>query len=413
MKSGIVKGVQTMKKYHSIGFLLFLIGLCLFVISCGKETTPEGEIDKMVEENQIKEEPKMDIQKQAFGQMPDGQKVDLYVLTNGKGLSAKIMTYGATLVSLGVPDRNGDIDDITLGCDSLEGYMTASPYFGSTVGRYANRIAKGKFTLEGVEYTLATNNEENHLHGGIKGFDKVLWQAEPFREEKMVGVKFVYFSKDGEEGYPGNLACTMTYMMNDKNELNIIYEAETDKATPVNLTHHSYFNLAGQGEGNILSHELLLDANKYTPVDAGLIPTGEIRDVADSPMDFTTPHTIGERIDQVEGGYDHNFVLRSGGGALALAARVYEPKTGRIMEIYTTEPGIQFYSGNFLDGTITGKAGTVYKQHYGFCLEPQHFPDSPNRPNFPSAILEPGAKYLSRITLKFSVNSGTGYPFTN
>jgi len=395
MKSGIVKGVQTMKKYHSIGFLLFLIGLCLLLISCGKEKTSE-------EADQMKEEPKMDIQKQAFGQMPDGQKVDLYVLTNGKGLSAKIMTYGATLVSLGVPDRNGDIDDITLGCDSLEGYMTASPYFGSTVGRYANRIGKGKFTLEGVEYTLATNNGENHLHGGIKGFDKVLWQAEPFREEKMVGVKFVYFSKDGEEGYPGNLACTVTYMMTENDELKITYEAETDKASPVNLTHHSYFNLAGQGEGDILSHELMVDADKYTPVDAGLIPTGEIRNVADSPMDFTTPHSIGERIDQVEGGYDHNFVLRRGGGALALAAQIYEPETGRVMEIHTTEPGIQFYSGNFLDGTITGKAGKVYNQHCGFCLEPQHFPDSPNKPNFPSTILEPGAKYLSRTVFKFS-----------
>lgn len=358
----------------------------------------------MAEENQMKEDAKMDIQKHDFGQLSDGQKVNIYVLTNGKGLSAKIMTYGATLVSLGVPDRNGDITDVTLGCDSLEGYMAASPYFGSTVGRYANRIAKGKFTLEGVEYTLATNNGENHLHGGIKGFDKVLWQAEPFKEEKAVGVKFVYFSKDGEEGYPGNLACTVTYRMNEDNELKITYEAETDKATPVNLTHHSYFNLAGQGEGDILSHELMLEADKYTPVDAGLIPTGEIRDVADSPMDFKTPHAIGERIDQVEGGYDHNFVLRSGGGSLGLAARVYEPESGRVMEIFTTEPGIQFYSGNFLDGTITGKEGKVYNQHYGFCLEPQHFPDSPNKPNFPSTILQPGAKYLSITLFKFSVN---------
>jgi aldose 1-epimerase len=352
----------------------------------------------------MKEDAIMDIQKHAFGQLPDGQKVDLYALTNGKGLSAKIMNYGATLVSLGIPDRNGNIADITLGCDSLEGYMAASPYFGSTVGRYANRIAKGKFSLDGVEYTLATNNGENHLHGGIKGFDKVLWQAEPFKEEKAVGVKFVYFSKDGEEGYPGNLACTVTYRMTGDNELKITYEAETDKATPVNLTHHSYFNLAGQGEGDILSHELMLEADKYTPVDAGLIPTGEIRDVADSPMDFTIPHAIGERIGQVEGGYDHNFVLRSGGGSLGLAARVYEPESGRVMEIFTTEPGIQFYSGNFLDGTITGKEGKVYNQHYGFCLEPQHFPDSPNKPNFPSTILQPGAKYLSITLFKFSVN---------
>jgi aldose 1-epimerase len=394
-----------MVKKHHVFFLLFLIGLSGFTISCGEKTKSVGEVDQMAEENQTKEEPKMEIQKQAFGQMPDGQKVDLYILTNGTGLSAKLMTYGATLVSLGVPDRKGDIADITLGCDSLESYMAASPYFGSTVGRYANRIAKGIFTLEGVEYTLATNNGENHLHGGIKGFDKVLWQAEPFKQEGMVGVKFVYFSKDGEEGYPGNLACAVTYMLTDKDELKITYEAETDKATPVNLTHHSYFNLAGQGEGDILSHELMIVADKFTPVDAGLIPTGEIQDVAGSPMDFSTPHIIGERIDQVEGGYDHNYVLMSGGGELVFAARVYESKTGRVMEIHTTEPGIQFYSGNFLDGSITGKAGKMYHQHYGFCLEPQHFPDSPNKPGFPSTILQPGAKYLSRTVFKFSTHS--------
>lgn len=356
----------------------------------------------MTEEKQATEDQGAGILKQSFGAMPSGENVDLYVLTNKKGLQARIMTYGATLVSLSVPDRNGEFGDITLGCDSLEGYMAASPYFGSTVGRYANRIAKGRFTLEGVEYTLATNNGENHLHGGIKGFDKVLWLAEPFKEDDSVGVKFVYFSKDGEEGYPGNLACKVTYVLNDNDELRITYEAETDKATPVNLTHHSYFNLAGQGEGDILSHELMIAADAYTPVDTGLIPTGEIRNVAGTPMDFRTPHTIGERIAQVEGGYDHNFVLRSGGGDLMLAARVAEPGSGRVMEIHTTEPGIQFYSGNFLDGTITGKAGKVYEKHYGFCLEPQHFPDSPNKPNFPSTILQPGAKYLCVTLFKFT-----------
>lgn len=390
-----------MKKFPWICLIFFLISLCLLLIFCGKKTTSEGETDQPAENKQMKEAPKMDIQKQSFGQVPDGQQVDLYVLTNGNGLTAKVMTYGANLVSLGVPDRNGDVADITLGCDSIEGYMTASPYFGSTVGRYANRIAKGKFTLDGVEYSLATNNGENHLHGGIKGFDKVLWQAEPLRQEKAVGVKFVYFSKDGEEGYPGNLACAVTYILTADNELRITYEAETDKATPVNLSHHSYFNLAGQGEGDILAHELMLAADEYTPVDAGLIPTGEIKAVDGTPMDFTTAHTIGERIDQVEGGYDHNFVLRSGGGELALAARVHDPESGRTMEIHTTEPGIQFYSGNFLDGTVTGKEGKVYNQHFGFCLEPQHFPDSPNKPNFPSAILNPGAKYLSRTVFKF------------
>jgi len=386
-----------MKKFHSILFLCVLSGSLMLFFSCGKKTATEEEI------SQMKEEPKMDVQRQEFGQLPDGQLVDLYVLTNGNGMEARIMTYGATLVSLSVPDKEGNFADITLGCDSLEGYLAASPYFGATVGRYANRIAKGKFILDGVEYTLAANNGENHLHGGSKGYDKVLWQAGTIRRENEVGAKFVYLSKDDEEGYPGNLNCAVTYMLTDRDELKIGYEAETDKPTPVNLTHHSYFNLAGQGNGYILDHELMLNADQYTPVDAGLIPTGEIRDVAGTPMDFTIPHTIGERIAQVEGGYDHNFVLRSGGGELELAARVSEPRSGRIMEVYTTEPGIQFYSGNFLDGSITGKAGKVYYKHYGFCLEPQHFPDSPNKPDFPSAILRPGETYQTQTTLKFSI----------
>jgi len=366
------------------------------IFSCKKKTaaTEEGE--------QMETKAQMEVQKQECGQLPDGQNVDLYVLMNASGLRARVMTYGATLVSLEVPGRDGNFADITLGCDSLEGYLLASPYFGSIVGRYANRIAKGKFTLDGVEYTLAQNNGENHLHGGIQGFDKVIWDAEPVKVEEARGVKFVYLSKDGEEGYPGNLTCTVTYLLTDNDELRISYEAETDKATPVNLTHHSYFNLAGQGNGDVLDHELTLNADKYTPVDEGLIPTGEIRSVTDSPMDFTTPHTIGERIDQVEGGYDHNFVLRGGGGTLILAARVYEPESGRVMEIRTTEPGIQFYSGNFLDGSITGKAGKVYHKHYGFCLEPQHFPDSPNKPNFPSTILRPGDRYMSLTVFKFT-----------
>jgi aldose 1-epimerase len=390
------KGDRSMKKLHSAPFLIFVIGLTMLAFSCGKKTASEEEMSQMEEES------KMDIQRLEFGQLPDGQTVDLYVLTNGNRMEARLITYGATLVSLSVPDREGNFADVTLGFDSLDGYLAAPPYFGATVGRYANRIAKGRFTLDGIEYILATNNGENHLHGGIKGFDKVLWQAGTVRQEDGVGVKFVYLSKDGEEGYPGNLNCTVTYMLTDKDELKINYEAKTDKPTPVNLTHHSYFNLAGQGNGDILGHELMINADQYTPVDAGLIPTGEIRDVAGTPMDFTTPHTIGERIAQVEGGYDHNFVLRSGGGELALAARVHEPQYGRIMEVYTTEPGIQFYSGNFLDGSITGKGGKVYYQHYGFCLEPQHFPDSPNKPNFPSTILRPGDTYQSQTVFKFS-----------
>jgi len=342
----------------------------------------------------------MNVQKQPFGRTPEGTAVEIYALTNDKGLKARVMTYGATLVSLEVPDRTGKPGDIVLGYEALDGYIKNSPYFGSTVGRYGNRIAKGKFTLDGATYRLATNNGENHLHGGIKGFDKVVWKAEPARGDGDVGVKFSYLSKDGEEAYPGNLAVTVVYSLTNANELRISYEATTDKATPVNLTHHSYFNLAGGGD--VLGHELTINAEGYTPVDAGLIPTGEIRPVKDSPFDFTTPHSIGERIAQVEGGYDHNFVLRGGGGMIDLAVRVYEPKSGRIMEISTTEPGLQFYSGNFLDGTITGKGGKACLKHYGFCLETQHFPDSPNKPIFPSTILRPGAVYKSLTIHKFS-----------
>jgi aldose 1-epimerase len=342
----------------------------------------------------------MNIVKQPFGQLPDGTAVEIYTLTNDKGITARLMTFGATLVSLEVPDRAGTPGDVILGYDSLDGYAKNNPYFGSIVGRYGNRIAKGRFTLDGVTYTLATNNGENHLHGGIKGYDKVVWKAEPVRGDGEVGVKFRYLSPDGEEGYPGNLNIAVTYTLTDRDELKIGYEATTDKATPVNLTNHAYFNLAG--EGDILGHELMINADAYTPVDAGLIPTGEIRPVKDTPFDFTAPHTIGERIAQVEGGYDHNFVLRGGGGSLDLAVRVVEPVTGRIMEISTTEPGLQFYSGNFLDGTIIGKSGRAYDKHAGFCLETQHFPDSPNEPDFPSTILRPGAVYKTLTVLKFS-----------
>ncbi|HCS49393.1 MAG: galactose mutarotase [Candidatus Aminicenantes bacterium RBG_19FT_COMBO_58_17] len=342
----------------------------------------------------------MNVQKQPFGETPDGTAVEIYTLTNDKGFKARVTTYGATLVSLEVPDRTGKLGDIVLGYDGLDGYIKNNPYFGSIVGRYGNRIAKGLFSLDGASYRLATNNGENHLHGGIKGYDKVVWKAEAVRETGVIGVKFSYLSRDGEEGYPGNLNLTVIYTLTNDNELKISYLATTDKATPVNLTHHSYFNLAG--EGDVLAHELTINADAYTPVDAGLIPTGETRPVKASPFDFTTPHTIGKRIAQVEGGYDHNFVLRSGGGMMDLAVRVFEPKSGRIMEISTTEPGLQFYSGNFLDGTIAGKGGRGYQRHSGFCLETQHFPDSPNKPNFPSTILRPGAVYKSLTTHKFS-----------
>ncbi|MFO7867661.1 MAG: aldose epimerase family protein [Candidatus Aminicenantes bacterium] len=345
----------------------------------------------------------MFIEKSIFGRHPDGREVDLYTLANGRGMKTGIMTYGATVVFLEVPDRHGNSADITLGHDSLEGYLEASPYFGAIVGRYANRIAEGRFTLDDKEYELAANDGKNHLHGGLRGFDKVIWEAEAAEKENAVGVTFRYSSPHGEEGYPGNLDCSVTYWLTEDGELKLEYHAVTDKATPVNLTHHSYFNLAGQGNGDILGHELMLNADKYTPVNDQLIPTGEIKPVKGTPFDFTSPHTIGERIHQVPGGYDHNFVLKSNGEKPAPAARVYEPESGRVMEIHTTEPGIQFYSGNFLDGTITGKSGKVYHQHYGFCLETQHFPDSPNHPHFPPTILRPGEAHTSTTVYKFGV----------
>ncbi|MGQ9672785.1 MAG: aldose epimerase family protein [Candidatus Aminicenantales bacterium] len=347
---------------------------------------------------------KMDIQKQTFGHLPDGSEVEIYILTNSHGLKAKIMTYGATLVALEVPDRQGELADIVLGHDSLEGYLdpAQNPYFGSIVGRYANRIAKAKFTLDGVEYRLAANAGKNHLHGGLKGFDKALWTAEPVRAEGAVGLKLFYLSRDGEEGYPGNLSTTVTYWLTEEDELKISYQAETDKPTPINLTSHSYFNLAGPRDGDILRHELMLNADHFTWVNDELLPTGEIRAVSGTPWDFTKPKAIGAEMTATPGGYDHNFVLRGEAGTLRLAARVYEPTSGRVMEIYTTEPGIQFYGGNFLDGTIIGKGGQAYPKHAGFCLETQHFPDSPNQPNFPSTILRPGQKYTSLTVHKFS-----------
>jgi len=353
--------------------------------------------------NTTKGQADMSIGKKPFGTLSDGTAVEIYTLTNSNCLEARIMTYGAILVSLKVPDRDGVLGDIVLGRDSVADYMEASPYFGSIVGRYGNRIARGRFKLDGEAYTLAANDGENHLHGGIKGFDKVVWQAEALRHNGDAAVRFIYLSRDGEEGYPGNLSVTVTYTLTAENELKIFYEAETDKATPVNLTHHSYFNLAGQGSKDILGHELFLNAGFFTPVDTGLIPTGELKSVTGTPWDFTSPHAIGREITRVDGGYDHNFVLTKEAGKLSHAAAVYEPDSGRAMDIYTTEPGIQFYSGNFLDGTITGKQGKIYHQHFGFCLETQHFPDSPNQPNFPPTILRPGDKLSSLTVHKFSV----------
>jgi aldose 1-epimerase len=362
------------------------------MISCGGQQE-----EKRAEVAELKQS----VTQSEFGTTPEGVNVDLYTLTNKNGLRARITNYGGILVSLEVPDRDGNLGDITLGYDKLDGYIANNPYFGALIGRYGNRIAKGSFTLDGVAYQLAKNNGENHLHGGLRGFDKVVWQAEPVETADAVGVKLTYLSPDGEEGYPGNLSCEVTYLLTNENELKISYTATTDKPTPINLTHHSYFNLTC-GKRDILGHELTLNADRYTPVDAGLIPTGEIAPVAGTPMDFTKPKTIGAEIDQVPGGYDHNYVLNKADSEISLAASVYEPDSGRVMEIYTTEPGIQFYSGNFLDGTITGKGGVVYAKHYGFCLETQHFPDSPNKPDFPSTILRPGETYRHETVHKFS-----------
>jgi aldose 1-epimerase len=381
-----------------LGTSLVLVSLaaCLAcLVSC--QTTPQ---EKPASE---KAEGKMvlSIEKTPYGEMPDGAKVDLYTLTNGRGMKVKLTNYGAITVSVEAPDKAGKAADVTLGYDTLDEWLKSTSYFGATVGRYANRIAKGKFTLDGKTCTLATNNGENALHGGIKGFDKVLWNAEPVKTANSVGVKFHYLSKDGEEGYPGNLSVTAVYSLTGDNEFRVQFSATTDKPTIVNLAHHTYWNLTGGAAGDILGHELMLAADKYTPVDAGLIPTGELKAVAGTPMDFTKPTAIGARIDQVEGGYDHNYVLRNQGGKVARAARVVEPKSGRVMEISSDQPGIQFYSGNFLDGTVTGKGGVVYKKHWGFCLETQHYPDSPNKPDFPSVVLRPGQTYKHVMIHKF------------
>ncbi len=342
------------------------------------------------------------------------QEVDsikTYTIKNKSGVTITVINYGAIITSILVPDRKGQLGDVALGFHQAEEYITAvdKPYFGAIVGRYGNRIAKGKFSLDGEDFTLATNNGDNHLHGGLVGFDNVIWDAQPIRGAGWEGLKLSYHSKDGEEGYPGNLDVTASYKLTDDNTLTVEYLATTDKATPVNLTQHTYFNLKGEGQGTILDHELMLNARKYTPVDAGLIPIGELAAVAGTPFDFTTSKPIGRDISVVNEqlsrgrGFDHNFVLdRKDANDMVLAARVYEPTTGRVLEVHTTEPGVQFYCGNFLDGRLTGKSGNAYVHRGGFCLETQHFPDSPNQPQFPSTILRPGEDYRSTTTFTFS-----------
>jgi aldose 1-epimerase len=343
-----------------------------------------------------------------FGKTSEGTEVQLYVLKNKRGLEAAITNYGAILVSLKTPDRDGKLADVVMGYDDVAGYENGKAYFGGTIGRYGNRIGKGQFNLNGTTYHLATNNGVNHLHGGTRGFNKVIWQAKPLSDKAL---ELTYTSRDGEEGYPGTLHATVTYTLTDKNELRIDYKATLDpgKDTIVNLTNHSYFNLTGDTTKSILQHELTLNASRFTPIDAGFITTGEIRAVKGTPFDFTKATVIGARINENDEqlkmgiGYDHNFVLdRAGATGLVKAAEVYEPTSGRVMEVLTTEPGVQFYSGNFLDGTEKGKGGQAYQYRTGLALETQHYPDSPNKPNFPSTTLKPGQKYSTTTVYRFS-----------
>jgi aldose 1-epimerase len=348
-----------------------------------------------------------EIAKDPFGTV-DGTPVDIYTLRNHHGAEARISNYGGIVVSLKVPDKNGQLADVVLGYDKLEDYLKETPYFGALIGRYGNRIAKGRFTLDGVTYQLATNNYPNALHGGLKGFDKRVWEATVLNGPEGPGLELHYTSRDGEEGYPGTLTVKAVYRLTPDNALRLDYTATTDKDTVLNLTQHSYFNLAGQGSGDILKHEVMMPADRYTPVDSTLIPTGELAPVEGTPFDFRKPTAIGARINQENEqlkfgkGYDHNWVFNKKIGDLTLLARVTEPSSGRILEVLSTEPGLQFYSGNFLDGTLKGKGGKVYNFRNGFCMEPQHFPDSPNQPNFPSVVLKPGQVYKNTIIYRFS-----------
>jgi aldose 1-epimerase len=348
------------------------------------------------------------IKKESFGKTTGGEQIDLYMLSNKKGMEVSITNFGATVVTLKVPDRAGKAADIVLGYDTLDGYEKGTSYFGATVGRYGNRIAGGKFSIDGKTYTLPKNNGENTLHGGIVGFNKKVWKAREIASKGGESLEMTYLSADGEEGFPGNLSTKVVFTLpTDSNELKIDYAATTDKDTVLNLTNHSYFNLAGEGNGDILDHVMMLHAKQFTPVDKGLIPTGELRNVAGTPMDFNTATAIGKRINESDEqlvfgkGYDHNWVLTRPGNGLSIAAEAYDPKSGRRLEVLTTEPGVQFYSGNFLDGA-KGKGSKPYPQRAAFCLETQHFPDSPNHPNFPSTLLKPKAVFHSQTVFRFS-----------
>jgi len=370
-----------------------LVVILLFSTRCGN---PVGNREEKAQDSL-----KLAVMKTDFGKV--GTKdVYLYTLTNKNGIEVKITNYGGIITSIITPDKKGRSGDIVLGYDSLDQYVRNNPYFGAIVGRYANRIAGGRFSLYGKEYRLATNNGRNHLHGGVQGFDKVVWDATEFSDSLKAGVVMTYLSRDGEEGYPGNLRVTVTYTLDNKDELTTLIEAETDKATPVNLCNHTYFNLS-EADTNILGHVLTLVASQFTEVNDELIPTGNLPPVTSTPMDFKVATSIGSRLSEVKGGYDQNYVLDKKPGELSLAAILFDPGSGRELRILTTQPGVQFYSGNFLDGTIKGKGGKVYAKHYGLCLETQHFPDSPNQSSFPNTILTPGKKYSEKTVYQFSV----------
>jgi aldose 1-epimerase len=365
----------------------------------------------------LPEKPSLSIQRAPFGTTAGGTKVERYTLTNSDGMEVSIITYGGIVTSIRVPDRSGTLDDVVLGCDSVSHYEKQTAHIGGIVGRYANRIAKGSFTLAGKTYSLPVNDPPNHLHGGVRCFDRVVWSATELRSAAAVRIRLFYLSKDGEEGYPGNLSVTVTYSLTEKNELQIEYSAKTDKPTLVNLTNHSYFNLAGAGSGSVLKQELFINANQFTPINAFSIPTGQFLGVRSTPFDFTKPVAIGSRINDNDAqlllgkGYDHNFVLNKKANELGLAARLADRASGRQMEVFTTEPGIQLYTGNWLDSTIIGKGNKRYGKHNAICLETEHFPDSPNQPNFPSTVLVPNQTYSSKTVLKFSNKGSSSYSF--
>ncbi|HOC70619.1 MAG TPA: aldose epimerase family protein [Candidatus Hydrogenedentes bacterium] len=395
-----------MKTGHKV--CVFFAVLVAVAAAYGQQVVHYEQVQSCCGGNEQRSEAPMTIHKRPFGTTPEGAVADLYLLAAASDFKAAITNYGGILVSLWAPDRNGKTADIVLGFDDVSGYAAKHPYFGAIVGRYGNRIAGGQFTLDGKMYSLAQNDGPNHLHGGVRGFDKALWTAEPLIRDDAVGLKLTHTSPNGDEGYPGNLSCTVTYWLTNTKTLEIEYTAVTDAPTPVNLTNHSYFNLKGHNGGDILTHELTLFADRFTPVDETLIPTGELRPVEGTPFDFRTAAAIGARINTEEEqlvrgkGYDHNFVLDADAkGRFVQAARVREPQTGRVLEVYTTEPGVQFYCGNFLDGSNVGKGGAVYNHRNGFCLETQHFPDSPNQATFPSTVLRPGQMHHTQTHFRF------------